>query len=178
MNYIIRSGQTVSDVVMATYNDLSYIYTFLQDNLQITNINFDLSSLQNKTVVYTPVNKPAPIILSVKPPSPSQNILTYLSRDGQNIHDICLQVYQNLSMIYKLITDNNWEDINTYPPVGTKFNYVATIGTDDIFLSYISKKKVHINTGNYNVVLANGRQRITSQGELRTTSNSNLRIVD
>lgn len=79
-------------------------------------------------------------------PSPTP---TYYSRDGQNIYDICLQVYQDLNMVYKLIQDNNWQDIDLYPVAGTPFVYTSSLSADTLFSSYISKNAVHINTGNY-----------------------------
>lgn len=145
--YKIKSNQSVSDLVMATYGDLSYAYKLISDNPQISNINADLSSLVSREIIFTPVNKTSPLAIQPKTTIVDSNLLTYSSRDGQNINDICLQVYGTLNLVYKLMQDNNWKDINTYPPAGTRFNYLATLIYNPQFKSYLSKNKIHINTG-------------------------------
>lgn len=55
---------------------------------------------------------------------------SFTAISGQSIQDICLNTYQSLDYLVKLMLDNNHPGINEYPPSGKKFNYDDTLVVD------------------------------------------------
>jgi len=47
--------------------------------------------------------------------------------DMSTIYDVCLNTYGNLDYLVKLMVDNNFEGVNTYPSAGQVFVYDDTL---------------------------------------------------
>ena len=52
---------------------------------------------------------------------------TYISQDGQSIYDVCLNTYGTLNLLVKLITDNNFPNVDNYPVTRSAFQYDDTL---------------------------------------------------
>lgn len=55
---------------------------------------------------------------------------SFVAISGQSIQDICLNTYQSLDFLVKLMLDNNHPGINAYPPSGKQFSYDDTLVVD------------------------------------------------
>lgn len=47
--------------------------------------------------------------------------------DMSTIYDVCLNTYGNLDFLVKLMTDNDFEGVNSYPVAGQIFLYDDTL---------------------------------------------------
>ena len=125
---LIDSGASVLDMVGRLYGDLGLTYKFLQDNSFIDNINADLTLFPGYNVVYDDsLTNTTPPRLNFTLPPANPNILTWQSQPEQSLYDICLQTYNTLDQLYKLISDNNIDGLNGGWAPGTQFNFDATL---------------------------------------------------
>ncbi len=77
--------------------------------------------------------------------------MNYLSRNNQTIYDIALQTYGDLNMIYKLITDSNFNNVLTYPLPNTTFNFDKALIIDNVVANYLSQNGLVIVTADRNI---------------------------
>lgn len=54
-------------------------------------------------------------------------LFEYKTSNGQSIKDICLNIYGNIDLIYKLIRDSGTNGINYIPKTGDVFLYDPTL---------------------------------------------------
>jgi hypothetical protein len=54
-------------------------------------------------------------------------IKTFQAVDMSTIYDVCLNTYGNLDLLVKLMVDNNFEGVNSYPVAGQLFTYDDTL---------------------------------------------------
>lgn len=48
---------------------------------------------------------------------------TFIAVEGSTIYDVCLNTYGTLNRLVKLMDDNNYPGVDTYPYVGQVFLY-------------------------------------------------------
>lgn len=145
MTYTVLNGQTIFDIALNTYGDPSYVYQLIQDNPSLVNI--DTSPSPGISITWNPLlikNLPAPIA-STQANTPI-TVGSYISRAGQNIYDICLQVYGDLSYLYKLIQDNSLSNIQSNILPGTLFNFNPTLTKNTLFSSWLNKNNIILGT--------------------------------
>lgn len=58
-------------------------------------------------------------------------IQNYRSLEGQSIYDVCLMTYGTLDLLYQLIKDNNYTNVNFVPAAGTVFTWEDTLVIDE-----------------------------------------------
>lgn len=63
-------------------------------------------------------------------------IQQYSARNGQSIYDVCLNTYGSYDYLIKLLQDNSFPNLNTYPYTGQQFLYDdALVKDDSVFLT-------------------------------------------
>ena len=53
--------------------------------------------------------------------------MTFIAPDGATIYDICLNTYQTLNLLLKLMTDNGINGVNDTIDAGTVFTFDETL---------------------------------------------------
>jgi hypothetical protein len=76
----------------------------------------------------------------------SSTIVYITSQNGQSIYDICVQTYGSLDLLYKLIQDNNFPNINTTLQPGTTLQWDSSQITDNSFYGYLQRNSLNIGT--------------------------------
>ncbi len=146
MEYKIKYGQTVYDLVLIAYNDLAYTYKFLQENPHITSIDFDLDANPGLTVTYDEnFSVPEPPQFSAKNKEKSTTE-TITATNGQSIYDLCLMTYGDLGMIYKFMQENNIDSLNNTNLSGKVFTFNTALVSDTQVYNNIKATKKKFNT--------------------------------
>lgn len=68
-------------------------------------------------------------------------IKTFKAVDMSTIYDVCLNTYGTFDYLVKLMVDNGFDGVNTYPTAGQVFSY------DDSLVYGLAQQK--LNTVNY-----------------------------
>ena len=146
MTYQVLNGQTIYDVALATYGDVSFVYQLIQDNPMLVNI--DTTPPVNLIITWNPllVTKIPSAVASSLAIAPITSEI-FKSVQGMSIYDICMQVYGTLDYLYKLIQDSGFSNSQTYPLPGTSFIFNPTLAVSALFNSWLNKNNIIINTG-------------------------------
>jgi len=129
--YQVKSGNTIYDIAMATYGSVAFVYKILQDNPAITSLDFDFASNPGQMIIWNEALKVKAVAVYVPPEKRQENnIKTYIARSGQSLYDVCLQTYGSIDFIYKLITDNQIDNLNTYNLGRKQFIFDASLIAD------------------------------------------------
>lgn len=146
MQYAIKDGQNIFDVILNTVADIEKMYAFLQANPQIENINYDLIDNPNVIVDYTPPLATRPPDLSVKVVNDSETA-TITGRDGQSLYDICLMTTNSIETIYAdLIQRNEISNINELELIDKSFNFSKNDILDIGLYEYFNKKATSMSS--------------------------------
>lgn len=70
----------------------------------------------------------------------------YSSRQNQSVYDVCLMTYTDLNLMYKLLQDSNFDNVQTYPKPETIFIFEPTLIADRQFAAYVSKSDITLGT--------------------------------
>lgn len=147
MDYKVKNGQTVYDVVNAIYKDLSFIYLFLSENPIITSVDFNLDTIPNLIVIFNPDNiLSIPAAINLLPPPTEITKKEFSAYSGMSIYDICLQVYGSLDLLYQLMADSNFNNLQSEVVVGEKFIFNPGKTVDNIFANFLKTTKKIITT--------------------------------
>lgn len=151
--YKIPNNITVSDLVVALYGTMDLAVKFINDNLFITSINFDLSSYTGAIVFYDPnLTQSTPANLKYVAAPPNTEAI-YQVKQGQTIYDICMQVYLTLDRLNKLIDDNNLADIFTQPDklMNLYLTYDSTLTANSSIFNSHKNSSLTYATSNANI---------------------------
>lgn len=88
----------------------------------------------------------APLEINYSSAIPASTIAFITSQNGQSIYDICVQTYGSLDLLYKLIQDNNFPNINTTLQPGTTLQWDTSQITDNSFYGYLQSNSLNIGT--------------------------------
>lgn len=147
MIYSVQYGQTVYDVVLATYGSLELTYKLIQDNPFIDSVNYDFDANPGAKIVWDETYSITPPPELNKDATASQSDLKYIiATNGQSIYDICLMTYGDLGYLYKLMADNNIISPNDTDINEKKINFNPNLIQDIGFYNLLSSKKIKINT--------------------------------
>jgi hypothetical protein len=150
--YSVLQEQNIFDVVNSFYGGFDNMYSFVQANPQIENINFDFNSNPNTIVYYDNSILPnTPSEIPIIATSEASNLVALKAIDQQNIFDVCAMSYGSFDLMYKLLQDNNiLKNIND-SILGVNFTYDKTLVHDDIVYGYLNNNKITIGTGGITV---------------------------
>ena len=143
-------GSTVYDLCMKAYGSLNYLFKFIKDNPIITSLDYDLKTAPGQQFVYDPlfvINTPP----DIKPRPPIvNNIRSISAHSGQTIYDLCLMTYGNLGNIFKLIKENNIDNLNKVDLTGKVLTYDINFIQDRLYWKNLNNNNIVINTGGGN----------------------------
>jgi hypothetical protein len=145
--YKVLQGQNIYDLVNTFYNSFDEMYTFIKNNPQIENINFDFEANENTLVYYDKgyiSHTPSEIPSQAQKAAPTTATITAIA--NQNIYDIIAMTYGSFDYAYKLIQDNTLKNIGARVK-NVKFTYDLSLVSDDIFYNHIKREKIVIGTG-------------------------------
>lgn len=165
--YTIKYGQSIIDVSLILYNDISYVFNLINWNPAINNINS--TSLAGIEIYYEPilVTDFKYVITDIKPIKKNVTI-----KDYQSIFDLSLQIYGTVENAFDVVKLAGVSDITETEMAGIIFTY-DYIGTK--IPKYLDSKKISIAT-KYPFTTPN--YRITENDLIRSTENDNLRILE
>lgn len=145
--YIVLSKQTLMDVAMETYGDVSGILNLIEDNPELTKVQEVLEAGQvlfyDESITLKESNIiPVEVVRSTK--------RNYVVTSGQTLMDIAIEVYGDISGILRLIEDNPiLQDIESKLSGGQILRYDKAYAVNQDIVDYYSLRKVKVNTGEY-----------------------------
>ena len=147
-NVQVKLGQSIYDLMLATYGSLELTYKLIQENSNITSLDFDFDANPNEIIEYDntyvvviPVQlKRNAIIVEVSEGSIS-------TVDRQTLFDLCLMSYGNLENLYKLIVDNSISTVDEVNLNGRVLIFEKTFINDNILYNWVNKYSVIMCTG-------------------------------
>jgi len=123
MNYTIKTGQTVFDVVVEVYGTLEFLEKFLSDNSTLSaastlssgdTVKIDsglldqrLSFTMNNADYYDGESTGAPQSPVYVAPLAQRSNKTYVE-PGQSIYDLTEQLYGDMNLLNKMLSANGW----------------------------------------------------------------------
>jgi hypothetical protein len=136
MELTIKDDVTIYDLALQTGYTLDYIYTLIQENSILLNV--DTTPPKLNTITYdnsfVPKNVPQ---LTLKQNANQSDVGTLQKRDGQSIYDLCLQSYGSLDLVYKLIQDNNLTNIDDTVETGKELSfYISKISDISVYKQF------------------------------------------
>lgn len=142
--YRVKYQETIYDLAILLYGDLSYMFKLMQDNPAITNLNFDFDANAGLTILYDPkVKKPPQTkrktswVIATNVGRLGPNIGQFTAVFGQNLYDVCMMTYGSLDQFQKLISDNNIGNSDHTDITGKVFKFDTTLIKDVEFYNYL-----------------------------------------
>jgi hypothetical protein len=128
MIIIVKSDETIFDVALLAYGDVSKVYDLISENPdKIENVISDLTSLNLTYTPSAPEKKEATITVKS-----TQKNVTMLS--SQTLFDIALQYYGSAENVYDLIAENpSIENILDLGYIGMSLSYTESKTMAPIF---------------------------------------------
>lgn len=144
----ISNGQDIFDAVINTYGNLDLTYKLIQENPIIENIDVDLNTLPNLSVVWDEIFDVPPPAQIDSPKEVAPNFISKITAvQGQTLFDIGLMSYGTLDNLMKLLQDSQIDNPNSDNIAGHVFTFDNREIVDyQIFKNYISSGYI-INTG-------------------------------
>ena len=142
-NYTIQYNQTFFDLLIKTTGDFDNAYGLILSNSGLTNIE---SAPQGLTVNYVPPTT-TPVPVSSAAVQVIQTSAKYYSNNNQNVYDICNMTYGSLDLMYKLLQDSNFPDIETYPVPNNLFIFDPTKIVNNGTYNFIKSSNIIFTTG-------------------------------
>lgn len=141
-NYTIKTGESIYDVSVKIYGDISYSIDLIKLNPDLVNLNnADISGL---TIAYEIIEKTD--FKPVKVVTESTQKLVTIG-ENQSVFDLSLQMYGSLDEVFKVISLSGVENLNDNEIKGVTFNYDYVNG---IVQNYFNDKNIKIATKNPN----------------------------
>lgn len=155
LEYRILSNQTLSDVCMATYNSLELLIKLVSDN-PILSLDVDMTTVSGQIVYYDSayvVSRPVEITTTTIPDT--QYIKKYTGIEGQNVYDVCIQLYGSLEKLVTLCKDSNISLNQGANVKNIEFTYNTKLIDDILLVNYF--KTLGTGIGSYSIALAQGK---------------------
>lgn len=147
MNYSVQYGQTIFDIVLATYGQLEYTLKLVQDNPFIESLDYDFDANPGAVISWDEnFVIPAPPETDRNSDVSINEIAFIIATNGQSIYDLCLMTYGDLKYLYKLIQDNDIISPNDTNLSGKKITFNPTLIQDIGFYKHITNNNKVINT--------------------------------
>lgn len=142
--YTIKYGESLVDVSLKLYGDISYVFDLIKLNPILQNI--DNTAIVGLEIDYNTIEK-QPIIAAIKPVKKVVKNVTIL--DKQNIFDLSLQIYGTIENVFDVLKLSGVESINDNEIKAIQFNYnYVPLKVP----KYLNDKKIIISTkSNYSV---------------------------
>lgn len=143
------SGQTLMDVALELYGDISGIFNLIEDNPQLTTVTGDLEAGQVLTydgsLDLTGVEiVPVTVAKSTKK--------KYTVTSGQTLMDVAIELYGDITGMLRLIEDNSsLRDINSDLQAGQVLKYDTSFAINEAVKTYFKARSV--NTGEVNSIV-------------------------
>jgi len=139
MELVIKDDITIYDLVLQTGYTLDYIYTLIQQNTSLLNVDTTPPKLTTVNYDNSFVPKTVPQ-LTVTTTKNTSNIGTLQKKDGQSIYDVVLQSYGSMDLVYKMIQDNNLTNVDDTIITGKVLSFtiseIVDIGVYKTFKKY------------------------------------------
>ncbi len=147
MNYYVTYGQTLYDILLATYGSSEYTLKLLKENPFIDSVNYDfdanpgavISWDENFVII-------APPVLNISTVDEDSDTSYITARQGQSIYDLVLMTYGDLKYTIKLLKDNNIVSLNNTNLSGKKIIFNPKLINDIDFYNHLNNKNKIINT--------------------------------
>jgi len=155
LEYRILSNQTLLDVCMATYNSLELLIKLISDN-PILSLDVDMTTVSGQIVYYDSayvVSRPVEITTTTVPDT--QYIKKYTGIEGQNVYDVCIQLYGSLEKLVTLCKDSNISLNQGANVKNIEFTYNTKLIDDVLLVNYF--KTLGTGIGSYSIALAQGK---------------------
>ena len=155
LEYRILSNQTLSDVCMATYNSMELLIKLVYDN-PILSLDVDMATVSGQIVYYDSdyvVSRPVEITTTTVPDT--QYIKKYTGIEGQNVYDVCIQLYGSLEKLVTLCKDSNISLNQGANVKNIEFTYNTKLIDDILLVNYF--KTLGTGVGSYSIALAQGK---------------------
>jgi len=136
--YVIKYGESLVDVSLKLYGDISYVFDLIKLNPLLENI--DNTNIVGLEIVYNAIEK-QPVIVAIKNTKTITKNVTI--GEKQSIFDLSLQIYGSVENAFDVLKKANVESLNSVDIKGVSFNY------DYIPLKipkYLNDKKIIVST--------------------------------
>lgn len=139
MELVIKDNITIYDLALQTGYTLDYIYTLIQQNTSLLNVNTTPPKLTTISYDNSFVPKTVPQ-LTISTTKNASDYGTLQKKDGQSIYDLVLQSYGSMDLVYKLIQDNNLTNVDDTIETGKILSFtisdIVDIGVYKQFKKY------------------------------------------
>lgn len=165
--YTIKYGETLLDVSVKLYGDVTYVYNLVKWNSSLTSISD--TNIVGLEIYYEPIIKSSfkPVVTDIKKVEKNVTIT-----DSQTVFDVSLQVYGTIEKAFDLIKLASIDEIGEIELAGVNFSYEYI---ENKITNYLTNRNLIIATKYPN---SNFTFRITESGDFRITENSNNRIIE
>lgn len=116
--YTIKYGESLIDVSLKLYGNVSYVFELIKINPEISSIND--SNLTGIEINYNSVLK-QPLIVTLK--KINKVVKNVTISENQNIFDLSLQVYGSVEKVFDIIKLTGIENVNESDLKSIKFKY-------------------------------------------------------
>lgn len=154
---VVKQGQSLSDIAIEYYGDLSHIFQVLQDNPQLQSTETVLEEGDrlkvNSSIAENKAENEFEYLNTVKP-SPEPALQPRLVYEGQSTLDLALQEYGDISAAIELLLDLGTDNIGslTAPEAGASINIRKDRVIDSDVTTYYQNRNIKINTGKLVVI--------------------------
>lgn len=139
-DYKVQSGQTLSNIALELYGEVSYTWKLASDN----NIGLN-DSIEGLTLVYDDSIKSQVLEPLLVAPIRQKNLLqTYTSLFGQSIFDIALNLYGSVEFALTAYINSNMTNLNN--PLDRSYSFQYTESSDPL-VKWANKRGIIYNTG-------------------------------
>lgn len=154
---VVKQGQSLSDIAIEHYGDLSYIFQLLQDNPELQSTETELVEGERLKIdgqIAANKNENEFKYLNTVNPSPEPPSQPRLVYEGQSILDLALQEYGDISAAIELLLDLGTDNIGalTAPEPGAEINIRKDRVIDSDVTTYYQNRNIKINTGKLVVI--------------------------
>jgi len=143
--YSVLNGETVYDVAIKLYGDVSLVVKLCNDN----NIGMDSVLNGGDTLVWdTTYRLLIPAQIDAAPTTPPVYGY-YTGQYGQTIYDVCLITYGKFELLNKLCVDNGISSFDNISANGIVFRYDLSLVNDNKLLIYLRQLGTSIGGTEY-----------------------------
>ena len=149
---MVLEGQSLTDLVIAHYGDVSYLFQMLEDNPQLLSTDAEAQpgdmllvdrqlSDQKEETEYQYVS-----LVGAREEPTLRQVKVF---EGQSVLDMALQEYGDIEAALDLLTETNTDDIGTWllPQPGSTISIRKNRVTDADVTAYYQNRNIKINTG-------------------------------
>ncbi len=153
----VQEGESLADLAIAHYGDLSYIFQLLEDNPQFQAADSDpqpgdqVSIKRSLSKLKTDKDYQYVSLAGPRKPSAFSRIEVY---EGQSILDLALQEYGDISAGIELLLNTDKDNIGAWlpPQTGTQLSTRKSRVYDAGTTTYFQNRNIRINTGRRSLI--------------------------